>query len=116
MSDDLGAADERARAEWEDGAGEECATTAGVWHAAIAYERGRVAALTQEGQSEEAIAGRALREFSARVAPLQLPCFFWIGLPKTNDSMLGGSGDMDEDTRERMLAELLQYFTNLPPP
>lgn len=116
MSDDLGGADEQARAEWEDGAGEDCATTAGVWHAALAYERGRVAALAQEGQSEEAVAGRALREFSARVAPLHLPCFFWIGLPKTNDSMLGGSADMDEATRGRLCVELIEYLKQLPRP
>lgn len=41
--DALGAADEKARQAWEDGEGAEVATTAGIWHAAIAYERKRAA-------------------------------------------------------------------------
>ncbi len=44
--DELGAADENARAEWEDGEGAECETTSGIWHAALEYERKRVANLT----------------------------------------------------------------------
>jgi hypothetical protein len=44
-STDLGAADQRAHAEWEDGEGAQVLTSTGIWHAAIAYERKRVAAL-----------------------------------------------------------------------
>jgi hypothetical protein len=41
--DALGAQDQRALDEWLDGEGETVATTAGVWHAALAYERQRLA-------------------------------------------------------------------------
>jgi hypothetical protein len=115
MNDKLGAADEQARAEWEDGEGAECVTAAGVWHAAIAYERRRVAALSSSPfQTEGAIAEQALQEFSAKVAPLHLPTIFWIGLPKTNSSLYGGSGDMDAGVRGRMFFELTKYLANLP--
>lgn len=40
---DMGAADEKARADWEDGEGAEVSTTSGIWHAAIIYERKRAA-------------------------------------------------------------------------
>ena len=53
-SDQLGAADEQARADWEDGEGAECATASGIWHAALAYERARVAAAGASDQPREA--------------------------------------------------------------
>lgn len=40
--DQQGADDLTAFNEWEDGAGEECATASGVWFAALAYERARL--------------------------------------------------------------------------
>ena len=46
------AADEQARGEWEDGEGAECVTTSGIWHAAIAYERKRLAAALQSPAPE----------------------------------------------------------------
>ena len=40
---DLGAADQQAHDEWLDGEGAQCVTSTGIWHAALAYERTRVA-------------------------------------------------------------------------
>lgn len=43
---DQGVMDQCAHEAWEDGLGATCATTSGVWHAALAWERARVARLT----------------------------------------------------------------------
>lgn len=54
--DPQGAADQRAHDEWMDGEGADCATTTGFWHAALAWERKRVAPPTPAGAEELAAA------------------------------------------------------------
>lgn len=67
-----------------------------------------------DSQSEEAIASRAIQAFSAQLAPLHLPTFFWVGLPKTNDSLLGGSRDMAPEVKARLFAEMMHAVSRLP--
>lgn len=52
--DQQGADDLNAFNDWEDGEGAECATTSGVWFAALAYERARVEKIDEELQAKEA--------------------------------------------------------------
>lgn len=67
-----------------------------------------------ESQSEDAIAQRAIKQFSDALAPLHLPVFFWVGLPKTNESLHGGSADMDAATRGRLCFQLMEYLKRIP--
>ena len=78
MSDDLQTADQRAHDEWIDGPGEDCATTTGIWHAAIAYERQRskqaaIVTLSDLGSLRGKIAGLEadLDEAEAELADLK---------------------------------------------
>lgn len=59
-SDPLGAADQQACADWEDNEGQDVVTLSGIWHAAIAYERKRVALgmVTVERALDDASAAR----------------------------------------------------------
>ncbi len=42
--------------------------------------------------TEEKIAIEAIEEFKAKIAPLQLPVFIHIGLPKTGNSLIVSCG------------------------
>lgn len=57
--------------EWEDGEGAECATTSGVWFAALAYERARVAKLENKLRDQLIVCAVALEKHAADASSMQ---------------------------------------------